>query len=313
MDPVLLERRPLGMTGLSVSPLAMGGAKLGAFWQGRSPQAGQRALEEARRCGITFFDTADCYARGISERVIGRTFRSSRDDVVLATKVGLLKTPLAIASARRGSPECRPPGLADVRALGPGAAAASCFSPAYVERAAERSLRRLGTDRVDLLLLHAPPLAVLRACRFVAVLERLRQTGKIRHFGIACGDEEQARAALEVPGVACIFVPHNLQRPELVMAIEPEARRRGVALVAMAPFGDGTLLRREVSGHPPEAVAQGCLQFALATPGVASVLVGMSVPGHVVANVRAALAAPLAPAVVDAIRRSVAPPVEPGC
>ena len=96
-----LERRPLGATGLEVSALGMGCAKLGAFWQGRSPAEGRRAIDAARRAGINLFDTADCYARGISERLLGRALLAEPGDVVVCTKVGLLKTPLAVLSARR--------------------------------------------------------------------------------------------------------------------------------------------------------------------------------------------------------------------
>ena len=71
-----LERRPLGGTGLMVSALGMGCAKLGAFWQGRSPAEGRRAIDAARHAGINLFDTADCYARGISERLLGRALRA---------------------------------------------------------------------------------------------------------------------------------------------------------------------------------------------------------------------------------------------
>ena len=72
MAETRLERRPLGATGLTVSALGMGCAKLGAFWQGRSPGEGRRALDAALHAGVTLFDTADCYARGISERLVGR-------------------------------------------------------------------------------------------------------------------------------------------------------------------------------------------------------------------------------------------------
>jgi aryl-alcohol dehydrogenase-like predicted oxidoreductase len=287
MAAVSIERRPLADTGLSVSSLAMGGAKLGAFWQGRSVGAALRALRQAHDLGINFFETADCYGRGISERAIGKAFRSARDNVVIATKVGFLKTPLAIISASRASPGCRPSHLADLRGLGPGAEAAQCFAPAYVERAVERSLRRLDTERVELLLLHAPPEDVLRDHSFLPALQRLRAAGKIGHYGIACRTEAEASAALAIPGVACLEIPHNLEQASIIPSVLPEAQRLGIALVAMAPFGAGSLLRND-AGHSSEPTVQACLQFALQSPGVSSVLVGMSTPAHVEANVRAA-------------------------
>lgn len=310
---VWTEHRRLGDTELSVSSLAMGCAKLGAFWQGRSVPAGRRALEAARSSGITFFDTADCYARGISERLVGQALGPHRDDVVIATKVGLLKTPLAIASARRSSPAPRPLGRAELRGLVPRRDAARCFAPRYVEKAVERSLRRLRTDRVDLLLLHDPPAEELRAQRFLPALDRLRQAGKVRYYGVACGSAEQGRAALEVPGVSCLALPHNLQTTAATAAVLPEAERRGVAVVATAPLGDGTLLQASGGEHPPETVAAACIQFALASPGIAAVIVGMSTPDHVAANVRAATGPPLPEPVVESVRRRVSGAAGPGC
>ncbi|MGH9263670.1 MAG: aldo/keto reductase [Acidimicrobiales bacterium] len=310
---VWTEHRPLGDTDLSVSSLAMGCAKLGAFWQGRSPAAGRRALEAARSSGITFFDTADCYARGISERLVGQALGPHRDEVVIATKVGLLKTPLAIASARRSSPERRPMGRAELRGLVPQGQAARCFAPVYVEKAVERSLRRLRTDRVDLLLLHDPPAEELRAQRFLPALERLREAGKIRHYGVACSGAEQSRAALDLPDVSCLAIPHNLQTGATAAAVLPEAERRGVAVVATAPLGDGTLLRAAAGEHPPETVATACIQFALASRGISAVIVGMSTPDHVAADVRAATGPPLPEPVVESIRRCVSEAAGPRC
>ncbi len=306
-------RRPFGQTGLTVSSLGMGCAKLGAFWQGRSTADGRRALEEARRCGINLFDTADCYARGISERVIGRAIRHGRDDVVISTKVGLLKTPVALVSAARRSPDLRPRRVAQLRAMAPGAKGSQCFADGYVEKAVERSLRRLSTDRVELLLLHDPPLEQIRAQTFLPAVERLRQAGKVLHFGVSCATEGQALAALELPALACLQVPYNLSREDLVGAVRGQSERRGVAIMAMAPFGDGTLLKAaQDQGHPLDVVARACLHFALSAAGVSSVVAGMSTAEHVRANVAAAAAAPPPPGVVESIRSCMAPPAA-GC
>lgn len=307
------ERRPLGGTGLQVSSLGMGCARLGAFWQGRSPRAGARALEEAHGAGINFFDTADCYARGLSERIMGRAFRRRRDQVVISTKVGLLKTPVALASARRHGGR-RSLGMAELRGLAPDGEAAQCFAPRYIEIAVDRSLRRLATDRVELLMLHEPPIAVIRAGEFLPALERLRASGRILHFGVSCRTAEEAHAALGVPGVSCLQVPHNVGSPETVPGLLADARRSGVGLVAVAPFGDGRLLGAAPGlGLTPPAMAGTCLAFALATPGVASVMVGMSSPGHVAANVRAAAGPPPSQAEIDALRLRVAHLPPPAC
>lgn len=283
------DRRMLGATELSVSAMGMGCARLGAFWQGRSPSAGLGAVREARSRGINFFDTADCYARGISERIIGRALRSDRRNVILSTKVGLLKTPLAIASAARTSPPVGRRVLAALAAqtgMAPMAHAASCYSPSYVVKAVDRSLRRLETHYVDLLLLHEPSVEVLERQDFLPALVYLQQAGKIRHFGVSCASEEVASTALTVPGIACLQVRHNMAHSHVVPNILPRAVRSGVGLVAVAPFGDGSLL---ATGGPerdldPSNLAEQCLQFCLTTPGISSVLVGMTSRRHVSAN-----------------------------
>ncbi len=310
-----LDRRPLGGTSMSVSALAMGCSKLGAFWQGRSPSAAEEALAAARDRGIDFFDTADCYARGLSERIIGRAFRRERDRVVICTKVGLLKTPLAIASAsRRSRPGDQPrnPGhgvaqraMTSLRGLAPNGEASTCFSPSYLTKALERSLRRLRSDHVDLLLLHGPSLEVIQKGGFLPALEDARRSGKAAHVGISCTTEAEARAALEVPGVECIQIPHNLCRPQVVPAIVPRAGELGIAVVAIAPFGSGELLRTDPEATTASSdLERGCLAFALGTPGVAAVVVGMSSPGHVTVNVTAATSGPVSEEVLSQIRDS---------
>src|SRR4051794_31583448 len=81
-----MNHSELGNTDLRVSALGMGCAKLGAVWQGRSLREGVEALHTAYDRGITLFDTADCYARGLSERLVGRAFRRGAPDVVISTK-----------------------------------------------------------------------------------------------------------------------------------------------------------------------------------------------------------------------------------
>lgn len=272
------ERRALGATGLTVSALGMGCAKLGAFWQGRSAKEGRRALGAAVFCGINLFDTADCYARGISERLVGRALRGA-GDVVVCTKVGLLKTPAALMLARRSGARGEHLSL---RGLARGGAAPGCYEPGYVSAAAEHSLRRLGRERVEVLLLHAPPLAAIREQRFLPALEELVRSGKVGAFGLSCATADEADAALAVPGLACLQIPFSAARPDLLEHVGPLAGERGVGIMAAGPFGDGGLLGAKHGG--PEDL----LRIALAAPGVASVLAGMSRAEHVRANVAAA-------------------------
>jgi aryl-alcohol dehydrogenase-like predicted oxidoreductase len=273
-----LERRPLGATGLSVSALGMGCAKLGAFWQGRTPGEGRHALDAALHAGVTLFDTADCYARGISERLVGRALREAGDTVV-CTKVGLLKTPAALLLARRSGARRGELSLGGLTRGGP---AAGCYEPGYVTAALERSLRRLGRDRVELLLLHAPPLDVIREQRFLPAIEALADAGKVGAFGLSCATADEADAALAVPGLACLQIPFSAARRELLEHVRAPAAERGVGIVGAGPFGDSALLGPEHGG------AGELLRLALAAPGLAAVVAGMSRADHVRANVTAA-------------------------
>ena len=191
-----LERRPLGATGLTVSALGMGCAKLGAFWQGRSPAEGRRAIDAARQAGINLFDTADCYARGISERMLGRALRADSGDVVVCTKVGLLKTPPALLSARRSGARGNEAGLGG---LARGGSGAGCYAPRYVtvRPRAQPAPARPRPRRAA----PAPrPAArgILERQEFLPAVEALVRAGKVAHFGVSCATPDEADAALEV-------------------------------------------------------------------------------------------------------------------
>jgi len=282
--------RQIGSTDLAVAPLGMGCARLGAFWQGRSIRSGQRALEEAVDGGVTFFDTADSYTRGISERLVGRALGANRDRVVICTKVGYVKTPAAARAAQRSLAVDGPTG---------GSAEGRCFSPTYVRLAAERSLRRLRTDRIDMLLLHSPDARTIASGDFWDGVARLRQSGAVRYFGISCDTPEDSRAALETGAIDCLEVAYNVRVREATDPVLAEAARRGVGVVARSVFGDGALLAPPSGGAGGTATAtdpgraQACLQVALAAPAVAVVLAGMTRPMHVRANVAAVSRPPL--------------------
>jgi aryl-alcohol dehydrogenase-like predicted oxidoreductase len=278
-----METVAFGTTDLRVTRLGMGCAKLGAFWQGRSLRDGARTLAAAYDQGIRLFDTADCYARGISERLVGRTLRN-RDDAVIVTKVGLLKTPAAWLSAARA------------RALASGVEAAfaqprdgsRCFTPRYVEQAVERSLRRLGREALDVLLLHGPPLPDLQAQTFMLAVDRLIQSGKVRYYGASAATPQSAVLAAELPGASCIQLPYNPRRPEVVTAVAEPIRRTGIAVTTTSPLGDGAMLAAAATARVPrDRIVAACLHHSMARPEVTSVLVGMSRPQHVAANIGA--------------------------
>src|SRR5271169_5028472 len=158
-----MKYRALGRTGLTVSEIGFGAWGVGGRTAGHTSYGAtddaisEAALGRAFELGITFYDTASAYGDGHSERLIGRVFRGRRDNVVIATKAGVVSFG-------------QPPDL----------------SPMALRRSVEGSLQRLATDYMDLLELHSPDLAVFR--RDPEVLETLHALvfeGKVRAFGIS--------------------------------------------------------------------------------------------------------------------------------
>jgi aryl-alcohol dehydrogenase-like predicted oxidoreductase len=165
--------RTLGRTGDDLLPLGMGCWAIGGPWTFDGAAAGWgevddaesvRAVRTAVDLGVTLFDTADVYGCGHSEHVLGEALAPVRDEVLIATKGGLLFD----EATRSGS----------------GADA----SPAHLRKAVEASLRRLGTDRIDLYQLHAGADTAEQAADAVAVLEELVAAGDIRAYGTAIED-----------------------------------------------------------------------------------------------------------------------------
>lgn len=282
---VSLAPRALGRTGLTCFPVGLGTARLGAFWQGRSVADGRAALRTALDGGIDLLDTADCYARGVAERLVGRA-ATGRTTCVM-TKVGLVKTPLAVASAARHD---RATG-GRLGGLRPGPAASTCFAPDYVRAAVTRCLRRQAVSRLDAVLLHEPSAEQLRDGAFLPAVRELVDQGRVQHWGASVRDAGAALEAVRLPGLSILQVPCSAVDSSVVDAVRDEARENGVALVAVAALGDGELLARARGLRPraPAADVVAALGWqALRTPGVDAVLLGMSSPDHV-ADVLAAL------------------------
>src|SRR5215211_159345 len=172
-----MELRRLGTSGIEVTavglgcwaaggPFRVGDAPLG--WGARDPADTVLALRAAIDLGVTLFDTADVYGCGRSEKLLGEAVAGCRDEVVLATKFGNV--------------------FDDEGIVGLDA------SPKYIRSACEASLRRLGTDRIDLYQLHGDSWPIDALEPIVATLAELVDVGKIRAFGWSTNDAERARA-----------------------------------------------------------------------------------------------------------------------
>ena len=186
-----MEFRRLGRSGVKVSPLGLGTARMaGLGWREDSvPQDPSQAKRDAVRriqaavdLGVTFFDTADNYGQGLSERILGEALRGRRDGIVVATKFG--EDPIL---------DQEDPWSLDASS---------------VERACEASLRRLGVECIDLYLLHRRDYPLERAPALMEVLEDLVRAGKISYYGWSTDDVERAR--LFARGEHCIAIEHRL-------------------------------------------------------------------------------------------------------
>ncbi|MDR6891596.1 aryl-alcohol dehydrogenase-like predicted oxidoreductase [Falsarthrobacter nasiphocae] len=227
-------------------------------------------------------DTADVYARGIAEKIVGRVLRGRRN-VCVMTKVGLLKTPQAIVKSAtlRGSI----PALTGLRAA---QAADRDYSSEYIKWAAENSLRRLSVDSVDTLLLHDIDAGSLKVGGFREAMENMQTRGLIRRWGAQVANVEAARAALTVPGLSVLQMPVNVTTGPLPRDIVVAAKTQGVNIVALAVLGDGRLLHdaSAVFGDRSSAVA-ALVRDVLREDGVETALLGMSRYTHAYDNLAA--------------------------
>lgn len=273
-----LARRTLA--GMATPVLGLGCSRLGSITN-TDPAAGPRLVAAAIDLGITLFDTADIYGQGDSERLLGGALRGHRQRVLLASKGGrrfsslgraaaMLKAPLRLASQLS-------PALGQALRRGRGSQLAEDFSPQHLGRALEDSLRRLGTDYLDIYYLHSPSEAVIRRAEAAALLERCRAQGKLRHLGIAVDEPAAAMAALDWPGVAVIQAPLSPDRAPAFASFLAAAAARGVAVVARELLGGGVRLAGVTDKRAALAEA---LSDALGRPAVAACLIGTTRPEH---------------------------------
>ncbi len=240
-----MKTNTFGGTALRVSELGFGCARIGGIFQAGGGGF-LELLNVAYDSGITFFDTADMYSQGESETLVGRAFRGRRDRVVIASKAGY-----ALPGRRKLIARLKPivrPLLKHLRIRRdqlPSAVRGTVtqdFSPAYLERAVEGSLRRLRTDYLDILQLHSPPLEIVERGTWQGALEKLQRSGKVRYYGIACDSVEAGLAALEFRISSLQFVLSLLERGATEQLL-PRARAQGVGFIARECLGNGLLIK----------------------------------------------------------------------
>ncbi len=203
-----MEYRELGRTGWKVSAISCGTWAIGSLWGAVDEHESLAALNRAVELGVNFFDTADVYG---SEPLLGQLRRQRREPIYIATKLGMRVNPQVHGYNRKNM-------------------------TAFVES----SLRNLGTEAIDLLQLHCPPIAVYNAEVF-GILDDLVKQGKIRFYGVSVEKIEEALRAIEYPGVQSVQLIFNIFRQRPAGYFFAETKRRRVGVIARVPLASGML------------------------------------------------------------------------
>jgi aryl-alcohol dehydrogenase-like predicted oxidoreductase len=225
-----MEYRTLGRTGVQVSPLCLGAMMFGA-WGNPDHDDAIRIIHRALDAGINFIDTADVYSAGESEEIVGKALAGGRrDEVVLATKVhgSMGKDPNARGNSRR-----------------------------WITAEVDNSLRRLGTDYIDLYQIHRPdPSCDIEET--LAALSDLVRAGKVRYLGSSTFPAHQiveAQWVAERRGLTrfvCEQPPYSILTRGIEADVLPVAQRYGMAVIPWSPLAGGTLSGRHRRGTTPE-------------------------------------------------------------
>ncbi len=209
-----MEYGTLGKTGFPVSRVGFGGWAIGADWGDVSEADAMATLNTALDEGISFFDTADVYGDGRSERLIAR-LRRERPSVpfTIATKAG-----------RRLNPHV-----------------ASGYTAKNIEGFIDRSLTNLQIDSLELLQLHCPPTDVYYNPDLFAGLDDMVRRGKIQHYGVSVERVEEAMKAIEYPGVESVQIIFNMLRLRPSELFFRHAADRNIGVIVRVPLASGLL------------------------------------------------------------------------
>jgi aryl-alcohol dehydrogenase-like predicted oxidoreductase len=268
-----MEKRQLGKTDMQVSVLGFGGSEIG--FEGAPEETVQRLLTSALDAGLNVIDTGECYEG--SEELIGRTVGDRRADYYLFTKCG---HPRGVGSED--------------------------WSPSSLLESIERSLRRLRTDRLDLIQLHSCSETILRNSDAIAALQTAREKGYARYIGYS-GDSVAARFAAECGAFDTLQTSINIADQEAIELTLPLAREKQMGVIAKRPIANAAWkenhkpidsyqhtywdrlnkLHYEFIRHLPveESVAHA-LRFTLSVPGVHAAIVGTTKPERWLANAK---------------------------
>ncbi|MCE1251913.1 MAG: aldo/keto reductase [Anaerolineae bacterium] len=205
--------RELGRTGYKVSEISFGAWAIGGTWGQVDDSDSLAALHRALELGVNFFDTADVYGDGRSERLLARLRRESKKEFFVATKAG--------RRLEKQDPEG--------------------YSRQNLTAFVERSLKNLEVEALDLLQLHCPPTPVYYMPEVFGFLDDLVQQGKLRYYGVSVEKVEEALKAIEYPHVQSVQIIYNIFRQRPAELFFEQAKKKKVGILARLPLSSGML------------------------------------------------------------------------
>lgn len=211
-----MNYRTLGKTGYKVSEVSFGTWAIGGSWGDVDDRDSMRALEAALEQGVNFFDTADVYGDGRSERLLARLTSEKKQRILIATKAG-----------RRLDPHV-----------------AQGYNLKNITAFVERSLKNLEVDCIDLLQLHCPPSEVYENEAFFSDLNTLVKDGKVKYLGVSIEKVSEAMRAIQYDDVCTVQIIFNMFRLKPADVFFTEAQRKNVGILARVPLASGLLTGR---------------------------------------------------------------------
>ncbi|MFZ0491158.1 MAG: aldo/keto reductase [Salegentibacter sp.] len=209
-----MKYRPLGKTGIEVSEISLGTWQVGGKWgSGFDQQLADKIINTAIDEGVNFIDTADVYENGLSEEAVGKAVRNRKEEVFVATKCG-----------RQISPHVN-----------------EGYTPAALRSFVEESLQRTGLEYLDLIQLHCPPTEVYYRPEIFEIFSRLKEEGKVKHFGVSVEKVEEGLKAMEYENVETVQIIFNLFRQRPKELFFEQVKKKNIGVIVRVPLASGLL------------------------------------------------------------------------